>query len=110
MSKSISPLGQAVAALTRRARALGLTDSEWANRAGLWQETLSRLRRREACDFETQRQGAQRFEIASLAAAQALQGLLPQPGAIRPLAIGQSERSRPAGEGGHGLPQRTDRL
>ena len=55
MSKSISPLGQAVAALTRRARALGLTDSEWANRAGLWQETLSRLRRREACDFETLR-------------------------------------------------------
>jgi hypothetical protein len=55
MSKSTAPLAQTVAALTRRARALGLTDSEWAKRAGLWKETLSRLRSREACDFETLR-------------------------------------------------------
>jgi hypothetical protein len=55
MSKSTEPLAQTVAALTRRARALGLTDTEWANRAGLWKETLSRLRSREACDFETLR-------------------------------------------------------
>jgi len=55
MSKSTEPLGETVAALTRRARALGLTDTAWANRAGVWKETLSRLRRREACDFETLR-------------------------------------------------------
>src|SRR5256885_14807661 len=53
MSKSTGSLAQTVAALTRRARALGLTDTEWANCAGLWKETLSRLRSREACDFET---------------------------------------------------------
>jgi hypothetical protein len=44
-----------VIALTRRARSLGLTDSEWAKRAGVRKETLSRLRRRQSCDFETLR-------------------------------------------------------
>jgi len=55
MSKSTGALAQTVAALTCRARALGLTDTAWANRAGLWKETLSRLRSRETCDFETLR-------------------------------------------------------
>jgi hypothetical protein len=31
----------------------GLTDTEWAARAGLRKETLSRLRRRSSCDFAT---------------------------------------------------------
>jgi len=44
-----------VAALTRRARTLGLSDTEWAARAGVRKETLSRLRRRQSCDFETLR-------------------------------------------------------
>jgi len=39
--------------LTRRARVQGLTDSAWAARAGLRKETLSRLRGRSDCDFET---------------------------------------------------------
>lgn len=39
--------------LTRRARTLGLTDSAWAERACVRKETLSRLRRRRTCDFET---------------------------------------------------------
>jgi hypothetical protein len=34
---------------------LGLTDSAWADRAGVRKETLSRLRRRQTCDFETLR-------------------------------------------------------
>jgi len=44
--------------------ALGLTDTAWANRAGVWKETLSRLRRREACDFETLRSLAHAVERA----------------------------------------------
>ena len=55
MSKSTGSLAQTVAALTSRARALGLTDTAWADRAGVWKETLSRLRSRETCDFETLR-------------------------------------------------------
>jgi transcriptional regulator with XRE-family HTH domain len=53
MSKSTEPLKQALALLTRRARTRGLTDSAWAERAGISKETLSRLRHRESCDFET---------------------------------------------------------
>jgi hypothetical protein len=60
MIKSTQPqLIQAVATLTGRARALGLSDSEWATRAGVRKETLSRLRRRQSCDFETLRLLAQ---------------------------------------------------
>lgn len=40
-------------ALEREVRALGLTDTEWATRAGICKETLSRLRGRKSCDFET---------------------------------------------------------
>ena len=39
--------------LTRDARRLGLTDAAWAGRAGLRKESLSRLRRRDTCDFAT---------------------------------------------------------
>ena len=37
------------------ARVHGLNDSAWAARAGLRKETLSRLRRRQSCDFATLR-------------------------------------------------------
>jgi hypothetical protein len=53
MSKSTETLGRALGDLTRRARLLGLNDTQWAARAGIRKETLSRLRRREGCDFET---------------------------------------------------------
>ncbi len=59
MSKSTSMFSDTLAALTREARALRLTDSEWAARARLRKETLSRLRRRQTCDFETLRSLAQ---------------------------------------------------
>jgi len=39
--------------LERKARVLGLTDREWAARSGIRNETLSRLRGRESCDFAT---------------------------------------------------------
>jgi hypothetical protein len=39
--------------LTREARRAGLTDAAWAARAGLRKESLSRLRRRDTCDFAT---------------------------------------------------------
>lgn len=42
-----------LAALTQSARKLGFNDTEWAARAGLRKETLSRLRRRSSCDFAT---------------------------------------------------------
>jgi len=59
MQKSTESLREALTALTRQARSLGLTDSEWAQRAGVRKETLSRLRRRQSCDFETLRLLAQ---------------------------------------------------
>lgn len=40
-------------ALSAKARGLGLTDAEWARRAGVRKETLSRLRRRDDCDLRT---------------------------------------------------------
>jgi hypothetical protein len=58
MSKS-TELADTLSALARQARALGLTDTEWANRAGVRKETLSRLRHRRSCDFETLRSLAQ---------------------------------------------------
>ena len=52
-------LPEILAGLTRQARALGLTDTAWADRARLRKETLSRLRRRQTCDFESLRALAQ---------------------------------------------------
>jgi DNA-binding phage protein len=59
MSQSTESLARTLTALTRQARALGLTDTEWAERAGVRKETLSRLRRRQSCEFETIRSLAQ---------------------------------------------------
>jgi len=59
MIKSTGQLIQTVATLTARARALGFSDTKWATRAGVRKETLSRLRRRQSCDFETLRLLAQ---------------------------------------------------
>lgn len=42
-----------MASLTRKARALGLSDTGWSERGGIRKETLSRLRRRQNCDFQT---------------------------------------------------------
>ena len=53
MHRSTQVLQSAVVALTRQARALGLTDTEWAARADVRKETLSRLRQRKSCDFAT---------------------------------------------------------
>ena len=55
MKKSSTPLAEVMAVLRRGARTLGLSDTEWAARAGVRKETLSRLRRRQSCDFETLR-------------------------------------------------------
>ena len=55
MLKSIANLAGPLQQLSRRARELGLTDSEWASRAGIRKETLSRLRRRDDCDLKTLR-------------------------------------------------------
>jgi len=59
MVKSTEPLTEAMAVLAARARALGFSDTEWARRAGIRNETLSRLRRRQSCDFDTLRLLAQ---------------------------------------------------
>ena len=53
MSKSTDALGAAIQDLTARARDAGLTDTAWAERAGVRKETLSRLRGRATCDFST---------------------------------------------------------
>jgi len=53
MSKSTDVLADTVRNLAARARAAGLTDTAWAERAGVRKETLSRLRGRATCDFST---------------------------------------------------------
>ena len=50
MKKSTS-LNEILQQLTTDARALNLTDTEWAARAGIRKETLSRLRGKQSCDF-----------------------------------------------------------
>ena len=64
-------LSAILAELTGRARNLGLTDSEWAARAGVRKETLSRLRHRATCELDTLRALAQ--------AVGATIGILPAP-------------------------------
>lgn len=51
--KKSSPLQAVLAALSQQALRLGYTDTEWARRAAVRKETLSRLRHRESCDFGT---------------------------------------------------------
>jgi len=53
MQKSPSELPRLLHRLSEQARAAGLTDTQWAARAGVRKETLSRLRRRATCDFAT---------------------------------------------------------
>lgn len=53
MNKSTNRLGAVLDELTRTARSRELNDTCWAARAGLRKETLSRLRRRQSCDFKT---------------------------------------------------------
>jgi hypothetical protein len=53
MVKSTDGLAAALNDLTVRARDGGLTDTAWAERAGVRKETLSRLRGRATCDFST---------------------------------------------------------
>ena len=53
MPKSTDLLATLLADLTARAREAGLTDTAWAERAGVRKETLSRLRGRSTCDFAT---------------------------------------------------------
>jgi hypothetical protein len=53
MKKSTTHLSEVLGSLRRRARALGFTDTEWAGRAGIRNETLSRLGNRGSCDFAT---------------------------------------------------------
>ena len=53
MKKSTAHLRLMLDILQQKARGLGLTDTVWASRAGIRKETLSRLRSRSSCDFET---------------------------------------------------------
>jgi hypothetical protein len=53
MKQSTPQLPTILKSLRRKARAIGLTDTEWAARAGIRNETLSRLRGRASCDFAT---------------------------------------------------------
>jgi hypothetical protein len=53
MSKSIKPLQRILADLRREARAQGLSDAQWAARAGVRAETLARLKDRSSCDLDT---------------------------------------------------------
>jgi len=51
--KKSTELAALLETLHDRARQLGFTDTEWAARAGIRKETLSRLRGRPSCDFAT---------------------------------------------------------
>ena len=53
MEKPTLFLEELLAPLTQRARARQLTDGQWADRAGVRKETLSRLRKRSDCDLST---------------------------------------------------------
>jgi hypothetical protein len=53
MPKSTGTLEAILAALTERARERALTDTAWADLAGVRKETLSRLRGRATCDLAT---------------------------------------------------------
>ena len=61
-----------LARLSQMARATGLTDTQWATRAGVRKETLSRLRHRSTCDLATLNALAEavgtRLELATTAA------------------------------------------
>jgi hypothetical protein len=62
MEKSSLALAPLLADLSARAGRIGLTQAAWAERAGIRQETLSRLHRRTSCDLATLRALAQAVE------------------------------------------------
>jgi hypothetical protein len=53
MQESTPGLAGMLTRLAQMARVAGLTDTQWAARAGVRKETLSRLRHRSTCDLET---------------------------------------------------------
>ncbi|HEY4214646.1 MAG TPA: hypothetical protein VGM84_24430 [Steroidobacteraceae bacterium] len=53
METSTNDLASLLEILSAAARNQGMNDTEWAERARLRKETLSRLRHRASCDFET---------------------------------------------------------
>jgi hypothetical protein len=53
MSKSMPFLQRMLSDLRREARAKGLSDAQWAARAGVRAETLTRLKDRSSCDLAT---------------------------------------------------------
>lgn len=53
MSKSTLVLQSLLTSLRDAARARGLSDAQWAARAGVRAETLARLKGRETCDLDT---------------------------------------------------------
>jgi hypothetical protein len=53
MKKSSARLQGVLDRLRTRARTHGLNDAQWAARAGIRKETLSRMRSRPSCDFAT---------------------------------------------------------
>lgn len=53
MTSAVHGLGSILATLTSAARQRGLSDSAWARLAHLPKESLSRLRRRNDCDWST---------------------------------------------------------
>lgn len=53
MLNATTGLPQVLATLRAAARGRGFTDSAWATRAGLRKESLSRLQRRQDCDWAT---------------------------------------------------------
>jgi hypothetical protein len=53
MQESTLSLATLLTRLSQMARAAGLTDTQWATRAGVRKETLSRLRHRSTCDLAT---------------------------------------------------------
>jgi hypothetical protein len=53
MKKSSILLAKLLTELSARAVRMGLTQSAWADRAGIREETLSRLHRRNSCDLAT---------------------------------------------------------
>ena len=76
---AVSQLQKAIEELTTRARTLGLTDTAWAAKAGIPKETLSRLRRRSSCDFESLEAlaSAVAMRICTMDSAQATGALFP---------------------------------
>ena len=77
MNKSTNNLSTVLDELTQAARDRGLNDTDWAARAGLRKETLSRLRRRQSCGFTTLLALANAVDMRLSAVSDALPALSP---------------------------------